>query len=82
MPDIAAAAGTPVAFDPVGTSEGGSGVVAGNPDVSSAVPAVEAGYPYPVGVLARDYGDNLNGARWRWANADDDLCTGSRGSDR
>jgi hypothetical protein len=78
MPDVAAAARTPVAFHPVSTSEGGSCVVAGDPYITSAVPAVKARYPYPVWMFAWYDWDHLNGARRGRANADDDLGAGER----
>jgi hypothetical protein len=78
MPDVAAAAGTPVAFYPVGALKGRALVTAGDPNVAVAVPAVVAGVPGPTG--AGGDGDDLDGTRGWGADADDDL--GARGERR
>ena len=73
-PDVAAAAVVPVTFNPAGVGAGWGGVGARDPDVVGAVPAVIAGLPDIAGV--RGYGDDLDRARRRWADADDDLRRG------
>jgi hypothetical protein len=60
----------PVAFHPVGVRIGRTLIVARDPDVSVAVPAVESGLPDEAIVRRRD---DLDRARWRWADTDDDL---------
>jgi hypothetical protein len=77
MPDVSAAVVDPVTFYPVGAAVGGMLVVAGDPDVSVAVPAVVSGLPDQTLMGRRRC--NLHGARrWR-SDADDDL--GVRGRD-
>jgi hypothetical protein len=76
MPDVAAAAGTPVAFDPVGALKGRALIAAGDPDVATAIPAVVAGMP-SVARAGRDR-DDLNRTRRRRTDADDDLRAGGQ----
>jgi hypothetical protein len=77
MPHIASAARAPVTFHPVRVGVGRTLVVAGDPDVAVTVPAVVARVPGPVAVLRGRHGDDLNGARRRRPNADDDLRSGN-----
>jgi hypothetical protein len=71
VPDVAATLFTPIAFNPDGTAMGWAGVVAVYPDIAVAIPAMVSGNPDPA--LMRRCGGDFNGARRRWANADDDL---------
>ena len=72
-PDVAAWAGAPVAFNPVGSAVGRLGPVAANPDVTAAVPAVVARLPNPAGM--RRGGNDFYGTRgWR-SDADDYLSS-------
>jgi len=72
MPDVATALFAPLTWDPDGAGMGWPTVGAGDPDITVAVPAMIAGNPDVAGVR-RSWND-FNRARWRWADADDDLC--------
>jgi hypothetical protein len=72
-PDVAAATVVPVAWNPAGVGVRWLNIVSGDPDVVVAVPAVIALVPGPTGVLVRRRGNNLDGTRWGWADANDDL---------
>jgi hypothetical protein len=50
--------------------------VTANPDITTAIPAVIAGHPYPVPVCARRSRDDLNRARRRRPDSDHDLRGG------
>src|ERR1017187_5056830 len=75
VPDVAAALFTPLAFDPDASAMGWAGVVTVYPDIAVAIPAVVARNPDKARVGRR--GDDFDGARRRWTNADDDLRVGS-----
>jgi hypothetical protein len=70
-PDVATAAVIPMTWDPTGASIRGFGVMAANPDVMSAVPAMESRLPDPAGMGGG--GNDFDGTRrWR-SDADHDL---------
>jgi hypothetical protein len=69
-PDVTVAMMVPVARDPAGMRVGRFDVVAGDPDVLVAVPAVIALVPGPTGVLMGWRGNHFNGVRWGRADAD------------
>jgi hypothetical protein len=79
VPDLATAFAAPLSGDPDGSTTRGTTVLAGNPDVGAAVPAMVAGNP---GVSGAGCGDNLDAAGWGWTDADDKLCAGDCGSQR
>jgi hypothetical protein len=76
VPDVATALGSPLSGDPDGPAMGWALVRAGNPDVAMAIPAVIAGNPDPVVVNGLWLGDDFDGARRRWADADHNLRVG------
>jgi hypothetical protein len=71
MPDVAAALFAPLTGDPNGSAMRRTAIDSRNPDIAVAVPAVVAGNP-DVTFVWRS-GNDLNRARWRWADTDDDL---------
>jgi hypothetical protein len=75
MPDVAAALFAPVAGYPDCSVMRRPAMRSGNPDVAMPIPAVVARNPDIAGM--RSSGHNLNRARRRRANADDDLSVGS-----
>jgi hypothetical protein len=75
-PDVALTMVVPVTGDPAGVGMRRFHVGPGNPDVCVAVPAMIALVPGPAGVLVGRRRNNLDGARWGWADADDDLRLG------
>src|ERR1017187_8392050 len=75
VPDMAAAFLAPVAFNPDSSAMGWAGVVTVYPGIAVAIPAVVARNPDKALVWRR--GDDFDGARRRWANADDDLRVGN-----
>jgi hypothetical protein len=77
-PDVATATVIPVAFDPVSMWVGGLLIASGDPDVTLAIPAVIAVMPGPITVLGWGWGNDFDGARWRRADADDDLGAGRK----
>jgi hypothetical protein len=76
MPDLAAALVTPLAWDPDGSGPGRFGVVALNPDVATAVPAVIAGFPNPIAMGAGWSGNDLDGTRRGRSDTDHNLGIG------
>jgi hypothetical protein len=76
VPDVAAALGTPLTGNPDGSTMRRTAVFAGNPDVAMAIPAVIAGNPDPVAMHGLWLGDDFDGTRGRWADADHDLRVG------
>src|ERR1019366_8930027 len=75
VPDVATALFAPVAFDPDGPAMGWAGIVTVCPYIAVAIPAVVARNPDIALVWRR--GDDFDGARRGWANADDDLRVGN-----
>jgi hypothetical protein len=75
VPDVAATLFAPVALNPdcAAVWRMAEGTV--DPDIAVAVPAVVAGNPNPA--LVGWGRDDFDGARRRWANADDNLRVGS-----
>ena len=70
VPDVSTALSTPFPWIPNGTRMRRTAVVAVNPDVTVAVPAVKAGNPHVARAASRN---NLYGTRRRRADANDDL---------
>ena len=68
---MAAAFFTPLAFNPHGPTMRWAGVVTVNPDVAVTVPPMISRDPDPA--LVRRCRNDFDGARWRWAYADDNL---------
>jgi len=76
VPYVAAAFFTPIAGDPNGPAMRWTSVASGDPDVAVAIPAMVAGNPDPVHMRGRRGGNDFDGMRRRWADADNDLRVG------
>jgi hypothetical protein len=79
VPDVPAAFFAPLTGDPYGSAMWRTAIFAVDPDVPVAVPAVVAGDP-DVAFVDR-CGNDFDGARRRWADADDDLGVCVSGAD-
>ena len=73
VPDVAAALSAPLTLHPDRAGMWGTHIVATNPDVAAAVPAVVAADPDPIVVRAGRGGNYFYGTRWGRSNADDNL---------
>lgn len=72
-PDPAAVTLDPVSWNPACARTRRLDVVTWHPDVSAAIPAVEAWHPHPARMSDWPWGNDFNRTRWRRADAYDDL---------
>jgi hypothetical protein len=79
VPDVAAAFFAPLTGDPYGSAMWRTAILAVDPDVGVAVPAVVAGDP-DIAFVGWG-GDDFDFVRRRWADADDDLGVCVSGAD-
>jgi hypothetical protein len=77
VPYVSAALAAPVSSDPDGSRMRGALVGSADPDIVATVPAVVAGNPDEAGTGG---GDDLDGARRGWSDADDKLGVRDSGS--
>jgi hypothetical protein len=82
VPDVTAAFAAPFALYPDGAGMRRTIIVATNPDVTAAVPAVVAANPDPIAVGAGGSGDDFDGTRWGRPDADDQLCIRGSGGEK
>jgi hypothetical protein len=74
VPDVTAALSAPLTLHPNRTGMWRTPVVAADPDVAVAVPAVVATDPDPIAVLTGRNRNDFDRARWGRSNADNNLC--------
>jgi hypothetical protein len=79
---MTAALSTPLTTNPDGTGVWGTHIVATDPDITTAVPAVVSADPDPIAMRAGRSGNDFDGTRWRRSDADDDLRVCSTGREK